>query len=104
MNTVKNLICKINIIPMPLRFGLGSYILASALYTGSCSYSDAQNALHDYRDKNTNKLSSEWLAVKYGAYTNFGENFWKSIIWPWSLTSDIIPGLVLLFNPKPKEN
>jgi hypothetical protein len=47
-----------------------------------------------------NVVKSDWDAVKYGASVKCLERFWDSILWPITLTNNIIPFLVLTLNPQ----
>jgi len=97
----------------PVRYGGIGYLGCAVLYTGSCCYQDSLKSLYQFRniDNHENKcycdknnITSEWLACKHGAYYKFGDHFFSSIIWPFSLTADVIPGLVLLINRAPKKD
>jgi hypothetical protein len=48
------------------------------------------------------KINSEWEAVKYGSRVNFAERFFNSLIWPYSITKNIIPTIVLMMNKEDK--
>jgi len=43
-------------------------------------------------------IHSEWDAVKYGSKINFWSRFRYSIVWPYHVSCEIIPALVLFFN------
>lgn len=84
------------------------YICSSVLYTGVGSYMDAKKYLVKYRNNelsqlNLNKLDlntiqSDWDAVKYGSKIHFWNRFSDSLIWPYRMSANIVPGIVLFFN------
>ena len=91
--------------PRPVRYISMVYITALLLYNGSGSYMDAKEYLNKYRENTLSQnargeIKSEWEAVKYGASLHSGQRLWDSIIWPVTLTNNIIPWLVLTLNSK----
>ena len=98
--------------PPPVRWTTYTYMAALFLYNGGASYIDAKHALNDYRNKNIerfgvglSKCKDDFEAVKFGSSYNFYSRFTDSIIWPISVTSNIIPYIALKLNPpnSPKE-
>jgi hypothetical protein len=47
-------------------------------------------------------IKSDWNTVKYGTYVNLDDIVIYSLFWPITIAIDIIPTVVLLFNPKKK--
>ena len=101
----------IQTLPTPIKISTLCYFSFSIGYCAQGSYSDSKKYLSMYRNNELNesdnyavtKIKSEWDAVKYGAYVNFGERLWSSLIWPYSISTNIVPIIVLMLNPK-KEN
>ena len=93
----------------PVRYGGYGYFLSAVTYTSFNCYKNSQNMLNDYRNKDIDtktkkifsekNINSEFEACKYGAYYKFSDIFCSSIIWPFSVSSDIVPYFVLLINP-----
>lgn len=95
-------------LPKPIKLTTGLYFGSSLLYTCVGSYSDSKDYLIKYRtgklDKyDADKINSEWEAVKYGSKVNFAERFLNAVIWPYSITKNIIPSIVLMMNKEPKD-
>jgi hypothetical protein len=75
------------------------------------TYDDGKKELIKHRDllNNPPKYSSgllhqnEWEAVKYGCSNNMGDNFFESLVFPWTIASNLMPGVVLWFNPEVKK-
>lgn len=75
------------------------------------TYDDGKKELIKHRDllNNPPKYSSglrhlnEWEAVKYGCSNNMWDNFFESLVFPWTIASNLIPGVVLWFNPEVKK-
>ncbi len=79
------------------------YFSSSLLYTCVGSYFDSKQYLEKFRNnelKENDLIKSEWDAVQYGSKVNFAERFFSSLIWPYSITKNIIPSLVLFLNKK----
>jgi hypothetical protein len=109
MSHLNKLFTFVSTLRAPVRYGGIGYLISAVLYTSTCCYSDSLGALNIFRnidDKNHNKycednnLKTEMDACKHGAYKNFGGHFFSSIIWPFSIASDIIPRIVLILNYK----
>jgi hypothetical protein len=106
---MKSIIVYIKQLPKPIQLTTIAYFGSSVLYTCVGSYFDSKEYLLKYR---TNKIDeydkksikSEWDAVKYGSRVNFWERFWSSLIWPYSVSSNIIPGIVLSLNRESKDD
>lgn len=102
---MKSLNVFIKELPKPVKYTSFAYIGCLLIYNASGSYIDAKLYLKKYRENNlTNHekddIKSDWDAVKYGANLNCGKRLWDSIIWPITITNNIIPWLVLTFNKK----
>lgn len=102
---MKSLIFFIKELPKPVRYSGAAYLGCLLCYNAGSSYIDAKNYLIKYRestlDDNEKKdLKSEWDAVKYGASVNSLERLWNSLIWPITVTNNIIPWIVLTLNKK----
>ena len=92
-------------LPRPVQYSSLAYLGCLLCYNAASSYIDAKSYLINYREgrltQNEAKIiKSEWDAVKYGAYVNVGERLWNSLIWPITITNNIIPFLVLTLNKK----
>jgi hypothetical protein len=98
-------------LPKPIStFGF-AYVSGLIGYNIFGTYVDARNALKEYRQDaekfNTNKglsgyymVKNDWDAVKFGAYSNSFERLWDSIVCPITSITNVIPAIVLYFNPK----
>ena len=96
---MKSLIVFIKELPKPITYTSLLYFGALLLYNASGSYIDAKDCLKKYREhkltEGRDQIRTEWEAVKYGASLHSGGRLWDSIIWPITLTNNIIPFLVL---------
>ena len=99
-------------LPPPVRWTTYTYITALLVYNGGYSYISAKSALIDYRNNNGEQFGpyllqckNDFEAVKFGSSFKFYNRFIDSIIWPVSVTSNIIPFVALKLNPPntPKE-
>lgn len=95
--------------PKPVSYTFISYFGFLLSYNAIGSYSNAKQYLKKYRENalspnERDQMKSEWEAVKYGAHVNSYELLWDSIIWPVTLTNNIIPFLVLTLNSKNNGN
>lgn len=102
---MKSLMIFIEQLPKPLAYTSITYFSALLLYNASGSYFNAKQYLKKYRENALSPnerdiMKSEWEAVKYGASVNYYELLLDSIIWPVTLTNNIIPFLVLTLNSK----
>jgi len=102
---MKSLIVFIKELPKPVSYTCISYFGFLLLYNVSGSYVNAKQYLKKYRENELlpnerDIMKSEWEAVKYGAHVNYYKLLWDSIIWPVTLTNNIIPFLVLTLNSK----
>lgn len=102
---MKSLIVFIKELPKPVRYSGIAYLSCLLCYNAGSSYIDAKNYLIKYRDNkldNDDKkhITNEWDAVKYGASVNSLERLWNSLIWPITITNNIIPWIVLTLNKK----
>lgn len=92
-----------------VKFISGLYFGSSLLYTcvGSCN--DSKSYLMKYRNNELGEyteeknIKSEWDAVKYGSKVNFAEIFFNAVIWPYSITKNIIQSIVLMINNENKK-
>ena len=71
------------------------------------TYNDGKRSLMQYR-KDRNKANfpikdTEWDAVYDGCNENLLDNFWSSTFFPFSTVSNVMPHLVMLFNPENKQ-
>jgi hypothetical protein len=104
-----SIIVYIRQLPKPVQLTTMLYFGASVMYTCIGSYFDSKEYLLKYRSNKLEEsckrhIKSEWDAVKYGSKINFWERFWSSLIWPYSVSSNIIPGIVLSLNRESKNN
>jgi len=62
------------------------------------SYKDSVEEVNSSKnyldDKDRPYHNNAWDAAKYGASKNLGENFITSVIWPFALTSEIVPYII----------
>ena len=96
-------------LPKPFLYTSIAYFSGLLLYNASGCYFNAEQYLKKYRENALSPnerdiMKSEWEAVKYGAHVNCGQLLWDSIIWPVTLTNNIIPFLVLTLNSKYNRN
>ncbi len=100
---MKSLIVFIKELPKPVRYSGAAYLGCLLCYNAGSSYIDAKNYLIKYRENtldDSENIQSEWDAVKYGASVNSLERLWNSLIWPITITNNIIPWIVLTLNKK----
>ena len=102
---MKSFIIFVKELPKPVKYSSFAYIGCLLIYNASGSYIDAKQYLEKYRENQLtndekNEIKSDWDAVKYGANLNCVRRLWDSIIWPVTITNNIIPWLVLTFNKK----
>ena len=95
-------------LPQPVKFSTILYVVSILSYNGICSYLNAKLYLENYRanrlERNLKDLiKSDWDAVKYGANVDCYKRLWDSIIWPITITNNIIPWIVLNLNKKKNE-
>lgn len=105
MNTFHIFITKM---PKPVRYGGLAYCSCLVIYNICESYIDAKKMLMQYRENKLTvyqqeKITCEWEAVKYGSHEFFWERFWNSVLWPITITNNIIPSLVLYLNNNNKK-
>ena len=86
-----------------IKKGIILYSIISIICYGIYNYQDGKRALLDIRNKTPNcSTSDEWKAIKNGI--NSCNNFFSAILFPYSITSKIMPTIILGLNPKPKIN
>lgn len=107
MASIKNIHLFITQMPKPIRYTSIAYVGCVFIYNTFSSYADAKKYLHKYRNNLLNDyeekhILSDWDAVKYGAQELWWERFWYSIVWPISVLENIVPSLVLYWNPSEK--
>ena len=99
-------------LPQPVRLTTYAYLSALLLYNGGASYIDAKSALVDYRNREFKQFglglkdcTTEFEAVKFGSSYNCYTRLVDSVIWPISVTGNIIPYVALKLNSPegPKE-
>ncbi len=104
-----NLLVTFKNLSQPIRWSTIAYISCVFCYNVIGTYYDAKHFLNKYRageiitstSNGTDKIKSEWDAVKYGAKHKSFERLYNSIIWPISTAENIIPAVVLALNPSP---
>lgn len=89
---------------MPPNFKL--MFFAYGAVTAGCyavyNYNDGKNALLDYRSRNTDtSATKEWKAIRDGIRSF--DNFWDALFFPVTLSSKIMPSVILLMNPPVKK-
>jgi hypothetical protein len=84
--------------PVKKKFIVGYGIIVMCCYA-SYNYSDGVRSLKNVRVKNpTSTYEEEWKAVRNGI--NSYENFWDALWFPFSITSKIMPTLIMITNKK----
>jgi len=96
-------------LPTRAKHTLWIYLSSVITYNTTSAYLDGKKYLMAYRQNTLtpteqNYCKSEWSAVKYGINKDMCLRFFKSLIWPLSVTSDIIPFVVLALNKENKED
>lgn len=105
---MKSFFVYIKQLPKPIKLSTTLYFGSSLLYTCIGSYTNSKNYLFKYRNKELHTyeieiINSEWDAVKYGASVDFFERFLNAVVWPYSITKNIIPSVVLFLNKEEKK-
>lgn len=85
----------------------GTYLAGCATYGFMKSYNGGKSELLAYRHylenksayKHPSQHTTEWDAVYYGSTHDVGKIFVESLLWPSSITSQIVPAVVLAMNP-----
>lgn len=100
---IYSILQSINEYPKYIQFTGGLYLLS--IFGVSCykTYSDSKLYLNKYYEKKLleyekKEIKNAWSAVVYGAERYWWKNIVDSIIWPFSLSKDIIPWIVLKLN------
>ncbi len=89
------------------RYFATAYIGVSVINFFASSYYDAKNELYLFKKKNINTPKgpeysmNEWNAVYEGANINSCENFFNSIVFPYTIFSKVTPFIVLQLNKDP---
>ena len=93
-------------LPPPIRLTSILYIVGSVGYNMSQTYVDSKIYLKKYRNRTGHKyyinqysITDDWEAVKFGASMNSLGRLWDTIFWPISTITNIVPVIVLTFNP-----
>ena len=85
-----------------MKVFLGTYF---SLFTSSyifSTYSDGKENLLLFREgKLDSSILTDWQAAKLGCKKNVWRNFVESVIFPYTLFSNVMPSIVLKLNPKP---
>lgn len=77
------------------------------------TYHDGRDELVSMREKRKEKPSmygidsveraeEDWRAVRHGCGKNMGSNFFDSVFFPFVWTTNVVPKVVLFFNPEKK--
>lgn len=88
---------------------LAAYGCAALVNMSFETYNSGKQSLLEHRKRvNTNYSSplynSEWEAVRRGCAAGSFERFWRGVLWPCSIVSNIMPNVILFLNPaKPVE-
>lgn len=103
---------KFSFMSKPARYCSVGYLFSAVSYCSYLTYNDSLYYLKEFRKVGPDKFyesykyssnertNNEFEICKDGAYRNFAGNFCSSVIWPFSMTSHIIPRIVLLANKK----
>lgn len=81
-------------------------LLAYGIASTGCyiaqTYNDGKSALEDHRQKKNNlsyyNQDTDWQIIKKGCSHNSWGNFWYSVFFPWNLTAEAVPYIVLMMN------
>jgi hypothetical protein len=92
---------------LPTKYKKSTIIYVGGILTYNAfeSYNNSKMYLEKYRaDDLTNnekeEVKNEWDAVKFGANHDAFERFFNSLIFPITITTNIIPMIVLMINKK----
>jgi hypothetical protein len=78
---------------------LGLYFAGAVLFNVSQTFNNGQESLVQHRThKDRSKFASDWEAVYAGCQKDGFSIFWRSLIWPVSIASQVVPSLVLFLN------
>ena len=85
------------------RKALWGYFGGAGLYNGAQTFNNGQQALVQHREQNKASASrspfaTDWEAAYEGCRKDSFAVFWRSLIWPLSIASQVMPSLVLLLN------
>lgn len=78
------------------RFTFVVWVLGGAIHYGWQSYNHCKRSLFDYRGRDDWKEENEFSMTLNGLRTT---PITPSLIWPWTILSQIAPSLVLRLNP-----
>lgn len=96
-----------NMPPNFKRFTISYFAITSCCYA-VYNYNDGKNSLIQYRNLQKTKYpnvvvstTEEWNAIKKGI--NSYDNFWDALFFPITLSSKIMPSIILLLNQDTKK-
>jgi hypothetical protein len=96
ITTIREHFSKMNPLAKKALICYGSIMLCCY---ASYNYSDGVNALKKIREKNPNSnYEDEWKAIRNGI--NSYENFWDAMWFPFSITSKIMPAIIMTIHKK----
>ena len=88
------------------KIALSGYGLCIASSFILATYHDGRDELIATREKRKtgskttkNTEEEDWIAVRHGCGKNMGSNFFESVFFPFTWTANIVPKVVLFFNP-----
>ncbi len=106
-----NIISKWSKMSNTQKIGLGIYGACISTSFVLATYHDGRDELvatRERRNKSMSKVDAvsraeqDWIAVRHGCGKNLGTNFFESVFFPFTWTANVIPKVVLFFNPEPK--
>jgi hypothetical protein len=82
------------------RAFFGLWLLGSTLHYGVNSYNHCKKNLMNYRERRDWSREGEFGQAMSGLRDT---PFWGSVVWPYTILSEMTPSLVLLLNPVDEE-
>jgi hypothetical protein len=103
-----NIIVRFEKLPRPMKLSGMVYVTCLLGYNLVGTYVDSKTYLNKYRtntlsEKEKKEITDDWSAVKYGANIYWIERLWDSIVWPVKSITNVVPAIVLSFNPPKKD-
>jgi hypothetical protein len=78
---------------------LGLYTTGAVVFNISQTFNNGQEALTQHRtQKGRSQYATDWEAAYAGCRKDSFSIFWRSLLWPVSIASQVVPSLVLFMN------
>ncbi len=85
----------------PKKIGLAIYSTCAVLGFLFATYNDGKEELGKRRnDRQKMPKNGDWIGIKNACVGNMFWNFFESVIFPYTVASNIMPKVVLLLNPE----